>query len=308
MMKKLRIGVVDLDTSHPGSWVPVIKELGHEVVGVFDGGTVYEEGYAVQFAQKHNIPKVYDTLEDMAQDVDAAIIHSVNWNLHIERARPFVEAGKALLIDKPMIGSYRDAEQLVEWERNGIRLIGGSSLSVCEEVKEWHLQHDRNDPIVTVFAGCSVDEFNYGVHAFSLLQAIMGSGIDHVRSIGTHIQHQIEITWKDGRKGLLSVGTTQGYLPFYATVVTENTVKHIQVDNSRLYRSLLEAYLPYLAGEVTSVMPLSSLLEVELSALAARASMLSGGQCISLSQIDNNDAGYDGKMFAEQYRKKVRGL
>lgn len=307
-MKVLRIGIVDLDTSHPDSWVPIIKELGHDVVGVFDGGTVHEEGYATQFALKHNIPNVYESLEDMAQDVDAAIIHSVNWNLHIERARPFVEAGKALLIDKPMIGCYQDAEQLLVWERNGIRLTGGSSLSVCEEVKEWHQQHDQNDPIVTVFAGCSVDEFNYGVHAFSLLQAIMGSGIEHVRSIGNHIQHQIEITWKDGRKGFLSVGKTQGYLPFYATIVTENTVQHIQVDNSRLYRSLLEAYLPYLAGEVDSYMPLSSLLEIELSALAARASLLSGGERISLNEIDKNDTGYDGKQFAEQYRKKARGL
>jgi hypothetical protein len=306
-MQTLRIGIVDLDTSHPNNWVPIIKELGHQVVAVFDGGTVHEEGYASQFAQRHEIQVVCESLEEMVSLVDLAIIHSVNWDLHVERARPFVEAGKAVMIDKPMAGNFRDIQQLQEWERYGVRITGGSSLSVCEEVREWHRQHDPNDELVTVLAGCSVDEFNYGIHAFYFLQAIMGSGIESVRSVGVHLQHQIELTWQDGRKGFLSVGATQGYLPFYATIVTENTVKHLQVDNNRLYRSFLEASLPYLAGEAEPFVPISQLLEVELAAMAARKSFLLGGQQISLKQLSHEDQGYDGADFAVQYRKKVKG-
>lgn len=307
-MQTLRIGLVDLDTSHPGSWVPILKELGHQVVGVFDGGTVYEKGYAAQFAEKHDIPKVYESLEDMAQNVDVAIIHSVNWDLHVERAHPFVKAGKAILIDKPIAGNMLDVRQLLEWERSGVRIIGGSSLAVCEEAKEWHRQHDPNDPIITVMAGCSVDEFNYGIHAFSLLQAIMGSGIESVRSLGQHRQHQVEVNWQDGRKGFLSIGAAQGYLPFYATVVSENSVKHIQVDNSRLYRSLLEACLPYLAGDAEPFLPLSQLLEAEQAAMAARLSLAAGGEQVSIHELSEQDKGYDGAVFAETYRKKVKGL
>lgn len=306
-MRTLRIGIVDLDTSHPANWVPIIKELGHEVVAVFDGETVHDHGYALQFAKKHEIPFVYESLEEMAPHVDAAIIHSVNWDLHMERARPFVEAGKSLLIDKPMAGNLRDVRQLIEWERSGVRLIGGSSLSVCEEVKAWHVQHDPADSIITVLAGCSVDDFNYGIHAFYLLQAIMGPGIVSVRSTGVHLQHQIELLWRDGRKGLLSVGATKGYLPFYATIVTENTVKHIQVDNSQLYRSFLGASLPYLAGEAEPFLPIRQLLEVELAALAARSSLLAGGQPVALEQLSAEDPDYDGAAFAAQYRMKARG-
>jgi hypothetical protein len=306
-MQSLRIGIVDLDTSHPNSWVPIIKELGHQVVAVFDGGTVHEEGYASQFAEKHEIKVVCETLEEMAQIVDIAIIHSVNWDLHVERARPFVKAGKAVLIDKPMAGNMRDIRQLLEWERSGVRMTGGSSLSVCEEVKEWHREHDPNDKIVTVLAGCSVDDFNYGIHAFYLLQAIMGPGIESVRSTGVHLQHQIELIWQDGRKGFLSVGATQGYLPFYATIVTEHTVKHLQVDNSRLYRSFLEASLPYLAGDAEPFAAISQLLEVELAALAVRRSFLSGGQRVALKQLSDDDQGYEGAAFAAQYRMKAKG-
>ncbi len=41
----MRIGVVDLDTSHPQNWVPSERELGHDVVGLWDGGDVHPPGY-----------------------------------------------------------------------------------------------------------------------------------------------------------------------------------------------------------------------------------------------------------------------
>ena len=34
----MRIGSVDLDTSHPQNWIPLERELGHEVTGIWDGG------------------------------------------------------------------------------------------------------------------------------------------------------------------------------------------------------------------------------------------------------------------------------
>ena len=37
----MRIGVVDVDTSHPENWIPIERELGHELVGVWDGGAVH---------------------------------------------------------------------------------------------------------------------------------------------------------------------------------------------------------------------------------------------------------------------------
>jgi hypothetical protein len=46
----LRIDIVDLDTSHPQNWIPLERELGHEVVGVWDGGTVHPPEYVTQFA------------------------------------------------------------------------------------------------------------------------------------------------------------------------------------------------------------------------------------------------------------------
>jgi len=37
----MKIGVVDIDTSHPQNWIPIERTLGHDVAGLWDGGSVH---------------------------------------------------------------------------------------------------------------------------------------------------------------------------------------------------------------------------------------------------------------------------
>ncbi len=301
----MKIGIVDLDTSHPGSWIPVERELGHEIVGLCDGGAVHPAGYAEKFAADHNIPKVYASLAEMVPEVDCAIIHGCDWDTHVDKARPFVEAGKAVLLDKPMAGSVRDIRQICAWAKQGARISGGSSLRFCYETQEFLAKpvEERGTPH-TVLCGCAVDEFNYGIHAYSMLAGILGSGACCVRHLGQHGQHRVQVNWPDGRLGFLVVGQAAGWVPFYATVVTNKGCTQYVADSAKLYRALLEATLPYLAGEMdTPPVPMEELVEPELIALAARQSWLNGDREVQLSDLTADDPGYDGKAFAESYRK-----
>lgn len=301
----MRIGIVDLDTSHPQSWIPIERELGHKIVGVWDGGSIHPKGYAEQFATEHNIPRVFDSLEEMVPAVDCAIIHSCNWDTHIDKARPFVAAGKSVLVDKPLAGNPSDLEMLKTWSEMGIRITGGSALRFCRETQDWLAKpvEERGTPH-TVFCGCGVDEFNYGIHAYSMLSGIMGPGIVSVCHLGKGIQRRVQVNWSDGRIGFLVVGDAQ-WIPFYATIVTECGVTQYIVDNSKLYRGLLESVLPYLAGE-SEACPVSmdALIEPELAAIAARRSWLEGDREVALSELSQVDEGYDGTEFAEFYRKQ----
>lgn len=299
------VGLVDLDTSHPGSWVPILRELGCQVLGVFDSGTVWPKGYAKQFASQHNIPKVFKDLHEMADQVDLAIIHSCNWDLHLRHAIPFIEAQKAVFIDKPIAGNLKDLNQFVEWSRQEHRIYGGSSLLWCAEVAEYlSIPSSKRGEIHTVFAGCSVDVFNYGIHAYALLAAIMGPGIQSVQHLDSFMQHLIQVNWDDGRKGILSIGPQPGYLPFYCTIVTTLEVRHIQVDAERLYQNLLERTIPYLSGKETSPpIPFDHLIEPELMALAALMSRHRDRERIFIDQMRPSDQGYDGDDFARMYRQ-----
>jgi len=303
-MKSLKIGHVDLDTSHPQSWIPILRELGHEIVAVFDGGTVYPQGYAQEFARNNNIPQVFDSLDEMAKAVDVAIIHSCNWDLHVQRAEPFIKAGKSVLVDKPMVGNLKDAMKLREWSNQGARISGGSSLRFAYEVLDFlSIPIGDRGNIHTIFAGCAVDEFNYGIHAYSLMCGIGGAGIESVQFLGSGVQRMIHITWRDGKRGILSIGSQPGYLPFYATVVTDKKLYHIQVDAGRLYKALLEAVLPYLGEEADNPpVSLSNLLETELTAISAQTSWIKNGDRVFLNDLRIDDHGYDGTVFGEEYR------
>lgn len=304
MRKKLRIGLVDLDTSHPGSFVPLLREMGHEVVAVYDGAAVYPTGYAAIFARDRGIAAVCDTVEEMVDLVDMAIVHSCNWDVHIERAKPFVAADKAVFIDKPLAGNVRDLRQIAGWANGGARVTGGSALRYCREAQSWLALGIPKEEWVYALAGCAVDEFNYGIHAYSLLHGLMGPGVRSVRWLGcSGGQLQMELRWEDGRAGVVGVGKTAGYLPFYANVVTQRRVDSLIVDNGKLYRSLLEAVLPYLAGEAPAPLPIGQLIEAELAAIAGKLSYERGGAAVELRDIPEDDPGYDGAVFAKSYKE-----
>jgi hypothetical protein len=301
----MKIGLVDLDTSHPAAWIPIERELGHEIVGVWDGGSIHPRGYAQKFAAEQKVPHVFADLAEMAREVDCAILHGCNWDMHVEKSRPFLEHGKSVLIDKPIAGHPADLNVLVDEAGHGARITGGSSLRFCSEVQSWLAKplEQRGTP-ETVFCGCGVDEFNYGIHAYSMLCGLMGPGIRSVRHLSKSGQRRIEVKWADGRTGYLTVGAAKAYLPFYATVVTERGVTHLQADNGRLYRAFLETVLPYLARKTdTPPVPFAALTEAERCAIAARRSWMERDKEVRLSDLGDSRQGYDGRAFAEEYRK-----
>jgi hypothetical protein len=301
-MTALRIGLVDIDTSHPNAWVPILRELGHEVVGVYDSGEVRPEGYAAEFTAERGIPKVYGSLAEMVDDVDLAIVHSCNWDVHIERARPFVEAGKSVLIDKPLAGNLSDMNTLLEWEIKGARVAGGSSLRYCYEVTEFVASLAEDEEVLYVYSGAGTDEFNYGIHAYSLIQGILGAGIFSVRHLCATPRRQIEIAWRNGGRAILTLRTDGVYAPFFATVVTNKRVAHLTINTKNLYRAMLEKVLPYLAGDTDEHVSFKEILEGEQAAMAARMSWQQNNRTIFLSDLRSDDPGYDGTAFAAGYR------
>ena len=106
-----RLGLVGLCTSHPESWVPIIRELAAEklvdmeVVAAWDSGETRPAGFAEGFCKQFSIPYAVERLEEMLPLVDGVIVHTTNWDRHMEQAEPFVKAGKSVFIDKPVAGN-----------------------------------------------------------------------------------------------------------------------------------------------------------------------------------------------------------
>ena len=309
-----KLGLVGLCTSHPESWVPIIREMTKagtvdvEIVCAWDSGETRPEGFAAEFCQKFSIPTVVEKLEDMLDMVDGIILHTTNWDKHIEQARPFVEADKAVLIDKPIVGNMRDANIFLDWMKQGKRLTGGSSLRFVREVRELLARPvEERGEVHTAYAAIGVDDFNYGIHAYAILSCLMGPGIQSAQFICESKQKNILIRWNDGRVAFLTVGKAV-WLPFGVTAVTDKNIFMLPTDNTRIYKSLLEAQLPYLTGK-TDDPPLSieEILEPELAAMAARVSWMNNGRKIFLTDLRQDMKGYDGGQFAREYRRARLG-
>jgi Oxidoreductase family, NAD-binding Rossmann fold len=305
------IGLVDLDTSHPQAWLPILRDLGYTVAGVYDGGTVYPAGYARDFARETGIPLVFDSVEEMAAhpDIHIAIVHSCDWDLHVGRTAPFAAQGKAVLVDKPIAGRLDDLNQFRMWNSAGTRIAGGSSLRYAPEVLAFNAHVERQGKPRALLVGCGVDEFNYGIHAFSMVVGMLGSGIEAARHVGFQQGlQQVELTWQDGGKATLLIGG-EAWLPFFATAVHAQSVEHVQASPDTLYRALLEHVMPYLSRAVdTPPTPYEQLIEPELAALAAQISYRRNGAWIRLDDAGITEAHYDGAAFGRGYRASKLGV
>lgn len=305
-----KIGLVGLCTSHPENWVPAIRELKEElnldleVLAAWDSGETRPDGFAKEFCDKYQVPICIEKLDDMVDLVDGVIVHTTNWDKHVEQARPFVDAGKSVLLDKPVAGNLKDINVIQDWIAQGKCVTGGSSLRYTKEVNDFLSRPiDERGNIHCVYAPIGVDDFNYGIHAYAMVSAIMGAGISSVQYIGKSLQKHLKIQWKNGAIALLTVGQN-AWLPFTATIVTDKIVEMLTVDTEDLYKNFLREALPFFVGQSKSLpFEKENLAEPELAAMAARMSWMNNGQEIFLTDLRLDDSGYDGTQFALEYRR-----
>ena len=302
----LRIGIADLDTSHPGRWVPILQEWDDvAVVACWDGGSVRPPGYAEQFAAEHNIPATVPELTDLIPLVDVVFVQSCNWDLHAQRVRPFVEAGKGVYIDKPLAGNVADLLQLKEWVAQGADIIGGSSLRCCEEAKRIHAQ-TQGSGLSTIFASGPNDFFNYGIHVIEMVQGAIG--LDRctpavaVTHLGSHNAVRLLVDYQDGLQAVLELQAAAG---FSLSVSAANGHWSATVQ-SDFYRALLQDVVAHFRGESPFPADIDMLCEAVMVLLAGRESMRRGRLTpVRIDELPAAAPGFDGDSFTADYRAAV---
>jgi predicted dehydrogenase len=297
----IRLGMVDLCTSHPGAWLPFIKQMdGVEVVALHDSGGVRPEGYAEQFAAEQGIATVTPTIEEMVPLVDAAIIHSANWDLHLPHALPFIEARVPVLIDKPMVGNLHDLHELQRLQAKHKTLImGGSSVRYAAEVQELRGLREEMGELGAVWCHGRNDFFNYGIHTVEMFQGLLGAGVRAVEHVGARGTMDVfRADYVDGLPVFFALGAIAS--PWFISVTAKNGVFERVLTAKDNYCRFIEAFL----GAVRSGEPPISLadnLEAIRISLAAKVSRREGTICY-LEDLTNEER-FDGFAFAEEYAK-----
>ena len=299
----IRIGLVDLDTSHPEAFTRILRTMdGVEVSALWDGHDVWPAGYDREFARTHAVPVVCSRLEELPEHVDAAMIHGVNWDTHCEKALVFLKAGKPVLIDKPVVGSVRDCDRLLDLrEKYGVPIYGGSSLRSAREVAALRPAMGPREKVIFVVASGPGDFFSYGIHTTEMLQGLVGNGIRSVRWIEDGRSHVLAALFEDGLTALIQL-----QLPFHEwslSVFTEAGMRTTTVSTDGLYEPFLKSFIA-IVREQSPEFSLAGPVEAVRLHLAAQAARSSGGEVL-LDRIPA-DEGFDGAAFAREYAATKR--
>ena len=150
-------------------------------------------------AQCSLIPHVVEQPEDVIGQVDAVIVATDRGNEHVERARPFVEAGLPVFVDKPLTDNVRDLRTFNGWVADGAAIMSSSSMRYAKEFMPYRTSvHDLG---ALRWAAITTPKSweRYGIHALEAVYPILGPGFLSVRNTGTesrnvvHCRHSLGI-------------------------------------------------------------------------------------------------------------------
>ena len=254
--KELRLGMIGLDTSHVVAFTKIINDSkqkahvpGGKVVAAFKGGSMdipssrdRIDKFTAALQNDYGV-KMYDSIKEMCQHVDAVLLESVDGRPHYKQAVPVILAGKPLFIDKPMAGSLKDVIRIFDLaKKHKVPVFSSSSLRYGTAT-----QAVRNGKIGRVHyaetgSPASINEFHpdlfwYGVHGCESLFTVMGKGVQKVQRATTE-DGKIMVTglWQGnrfgvfkerkgyggfahGEKGQAEAGKYDGYAPLIVDVM-----------------------------------------------------------------------------------------
>lgn len=291
----IRVGIVGTNTSHAGVYSGLLNGkdgasplgLPARVTATWSSGKEGLSGFhsdASDLAKEFSIDHVIADAADLVGIVDLALVLDDNDGgaLHAELARPFLEAGVATYIDKPMALQMNDAIALFELaEQYGTPLMSCSALRFADELGT--VSNRDLGELSAVFSVGPGDWYNYGIHAVEAAVAVSGTGADSVLQFHSSDRDLTVVTHADGPR--IVIGTLRdARTTFHVTAYGTHGMVETDVSNySGFYANTIRAAVQMAETRVTPV-PRDDTLEV-LGILAAGQRSAETGAGVRLDEV-----------------------
>lgn len=127
------------------------------------------------------IPHVAARPEDVIGEVDAVVISTDDGFDHVRRARPFVEAGLPVFIDKPLATSLEELRTFAAWEKAGAKLLSSSGLRYSPQLAACRASLPALGELRWLSGVTTKTWERYGIHLLEPLFCLAGPGIASIR-------------------------------------------------------------------------------------------------------------------------------
>ncbi len=305
-----RIGIVNIDTSHPMGFGKVFAEndLGMKYDMIYND-SFRGDGEVDAFISKNGLSGRASSLQELAEKTDIGFIQSCDWSKHIEYAMPFIERGKPVFIDKPLVGSVRDIARVRELVANGAEIVGfSSSVRLAEEVCGFlSTPVEERGEVVAIYATSGVDEFNYGIHVSEVITEIAGAPGVACQYIGSakNADGVCEIYNAQFANGVLATYYTYltGWRPFHVSIMTTKGHFDFTIDTAKIYKALLMKISEMLKRGDRLTDGIEKVLNAsEIMLCGKRSRDFENGALVRISDLRDDDA-FDGPAFFDFYSK-----
>lgn len=259
-MKK--IAILGCENSHAATFLDYIYNMDKyrdvEVVGIYSN----EPEAAKTLSEKYGV-KVLDNYADAKGKINGLVITARHGDLHYEYAKPYLESGIPMFIDKPLTISEADAKEFMnELKARNIRVSGGSSLKHDFGVKTLKAERLENTDGKTLggFVRAPINSNNiyggfyfYAPHLVEVVSEIFGRYPSSVKAAKKENVTTVEFIYED--YSVYGLFVDDNYV-YYACRFADKSVKGMNLestDEHNWFKSEFDEFYALLCGEDSPV-------------------------------------------------------
>jgi len=232
----VRVGVIGLDNYHSVAFAQLFNNpkaegdlAGVKIVAAYPGGSPDIAESADNLPKWKEQIKPYGvkqvaTIAELLGQVDAVMITSLDGRVHWQQAKPVIDAGKPLFIDRPMAASLDDVLRIFQYAAKKKVKVFSSSQHRYSPGFIGMRDHEEVGKVLGcfVYGGCPREPHHpelywHAVHGVETLYTIMRPGCVSVTRVSNEDYDVVTGTWGDGRVGVYR-GNRKGAIRYSALV------------------------------------------------------------------------------------------
>jgi hypothetical protein len=240
---------------------------------------------AERVARASLIPDILARPEEAIGRVDAVIIPTDKGHEHVGRARPFIEAGLPVFIDKPLVDNAEDLKTFTIWQAEGKPILSGSCMRYAREYEPYRGPSPGLGQVRLVTITTPKSWERYGMHALEALYPILGPGFLSARNSGTVERNIVHFKHASGADAVaVAIADLIGAFGVLGLYGTAGHAKAVFGDTFYAFKKQLEGFVRYLRTGVPPF-PFTETVELARMLIAGRRSRDEGGREVLLNEV-----------------------